>query len=117
MINQVKKKKKVYVKPVTIYQLRSQDCKYYKKSYVLAKALGFNFERDYEEVYKCTRRGGYNLEDCIVEFSNPPEDFHGHKLSLSDIIDLNGLKYYISPEGFQALTNADLGIKDIEEMI
>lgn len=112
-MNQVKKKKEVYCKPVTIYQLRSQECPYYKKGYMLAKTLGFNFKQDYKKVCSFKRRGGYNLDDCLLEFTNNmPEKFEGRPLSFSDIIDLNGLKYYISPGGFQVLSNADLGITD-----
>lgn len=103
-------KKSTYNKPVTIYQLKSSSSPYYYKGYTTAIENGFTMN-DYKAVYKTKRRWGYNLDDCFLEFNcHTPVNFKGHKLIVSDIIDLNGLKYYISPDGFVPLTNADLGI-------
>lgn len=32
-----------------------------------------------------------------------PADFHGHSLSVSDIVELNGVKYYVDSVGFEKL--------------
>jgi len=38
----------------------------------------------------------------------PPADYHGRSVSVSDIIILDGVYYYVQPTGFTKLTPADL---------
>ena len=78
----------------------------------------FNF-KDYEERYEMEFTSGMeqtDLEICEVIFHifnmRRPEDFKGHSLSMSDVIELNrhGRKqfYYCDMCGFSRLTKHDL---------
>ncbi len=63
---------------------------------------------NYESVYKALLPSDVGLEDIYYTFNmNRPEDFHGHSLSVSDIVILcqNGTEkaYYCDSIGFEYL--------------
>ena len=81
---------------VTIYQIKdTKDVDYAFRSF---NSKLFNLD-DYRKVYevKMDDMGNSNtdmLEDIFTEFNiNIPRDFHGHSLSVSDVV-------YIDNEGF-----------------
>lgn len=39
----------------------------------------------------------------LFNIGRKPENYHGHSLSVSDIIELNGIRYYIDGIGFKQL--------------
>lgn len=46
------------------------------------------------------------LEDLFYKFNmEHPADFHGHSLSVSDLVELNGKLYYCDSAGWQEINN------------
>lgn len=95
-----------------IYQLNYhnqnviRDHKMYEGWEMLNKTAGFSMW-DYEKVYE----GETNLdekfdnitilENLFAKFNlDHPEDFHGHSLSVSDVVDLDGTLYYCDDYGW-----------------
>ena len=75
--------------------------------YDYAKEHGFNLE-DYKITYEGETgpEGDINtvLEDLFVIFNiKRPEDFKGHSLSTSDIVELDGINYYCDFAGWVKL--------------
>lgn len=63
---------------------------------------------NYKQVYSGYIESSGNiikdLDDIFVKFNvNHPSDFIGHSLSVSDIIELDGTKYYVDDIGFTKL--------------
>lgn len=102
----------------TIFQIDPELFKERKVEYTFerldfAKKLGFdpkNPLRDYVEVYRDSVAEEDDLgiesvlEDIYETFNIArPEDFHGHSLSVSDIIQLDGKLYYCDFFGFAKL--------------
>ena len=67
----------------------------------------FNLE-DYETVYEGT------IDDCVNDTGtleklfeifniNHPKDFRGHSLSVSDVVELDGVNYYCDSHGWVKL--------------
>jgi hypothetical protein len=91
-----------------IYQITNyNDCDYKFEWWDWAKEK-FNFERDYSLVYE----GEIELEtDPILTLEklfeifniNHPADFRGHSLSVSDVVELDGIKYYCDSQGWVKL--------------
>ena len=89
---------------VTIYQM---------KDGILGKFLGTQYDdfcalqngmlskEDYNKVYTCERPDGVTLEDLFYEFNNEhPKDFHGHSMSVSDAVEIDGKLYFCNSFGF-----------------
>lgn len=79
--------------------------------YTFAKEKGFN-ETDYEIVYEGKIKTNdiapfdlrLALEDLFYTFNmDRPKDFKGHSMSVSDIVELNGKKYYCDSFGFKEI--------------
>ena len=74
--------------------------------YMFAETHGFD-RKDYEEVYQGEIEGNdpyVVLEQIYFTFNaNRPSDFHGHSLSVSDIVVLDGREYYCDNVGFVQL--------------
>ena len=93
-----------------LYQIKKQLVStgtYLFMSYDFAKNHGFDI-RDYEVVYEGeVEKGRYiedTLENIFVKFNiNRPEDFKGHSLSVSDIVQINGHFYYVDNFGFKVI--------------
>lgn len=81
--------------------------------YWFAKEHGFSLD-DYLLVYtgeiKSERPHIYEvLEDIFGKFNtNLPEDFRGHSLSVSDIVELDGVKYYCDSTEWTEIDSNDL---------
>ena len=77
-------------------------------NYDFAIKNGFNLN-DYETVYEghiLKENGSINntLETLFQIFNiNRPEDFHGHSLSTSDVVELDGVNYYCDFAGWVKL--------------
>ena len=74
-----------------------------------AKKLGYTIEgKDYRMVYAAPWIPTITLEDIFERFNiNRPNDFHGHSLSVSDVIVINRTAeikaYYVDSFGFEEL--------------
>lgn len=81
-------------------------CEYAFMNYNYAKTHGFSFD-DYHVVYEgeCPEGGDIEtLENLFYKFNTQhPDDFKGHSLSVSDIVELDGLAYYCNSTGWVAL--------------
>lgn len=66
---------------------------------------GFNIY-EYKEVYKGTIQGTWDTDekvlDTLFEIFNlrHPKDFKGHSMSTSDVVELDGIKYYCDSLGW-----------------
>jgi len=91
-----------------ILQLKQEHLRNYGfMDYDWAKEHGFNLEH-YNKVYegeidnKLTPEQA--CEELFVKFNiNRPEDFKGHSLSVSDIVVLDGHRFYTEGIGFKRL--------------
>lgn len=67
---------------------------------------GFDI-KDYKEVYSGEIEGVSEkiiLEELFEQFNlRHPEDFHGHSMSVSDVVVLNGTMYYCDSIGWKKL--------------
>jgi len=93
-----------------IYQIKNfENCNYPFRSYDYAQRHGFNLN-DYEFVYgdilekpEIESRGLH----CVLEYLfytfnvDHPADFKGHSLSTSDIVEVDGVKYYCDNAGWK----------------
>lgn len=91
-----------------ILQLKKEKLRAYGfEDYDWAIEHGFNLD-DYEKVYEGTE-DGWNFEMELLEYlfvkfnANRPSDFKGHSLSVSDIVVLDGKKFYTESVGFRKL--------------
>lgn len=97
----------------TIYQIKDiENCGYAFRHYDTAKKIGLKLA-DYKSVYSGTvktKEDTYEtLEDLFRIFNiDRPEDFKGHSLSVSDIIELEGEYYYCDFIGFEKLNKEEL---------
>ena len=89
-----------------IVQLIDIHTPYAFMNYEYAKNHGFSFS-DYKVVYEGEIEGDNEskiLEELFVKFNiNHPTDFKGHSLSVSDIVELDGLAHYCDSIGWVAL--------------
>ena len=91
-----------------IYQITNDDCEYKFDWWKFAKDQ-LNLEKDYEVVYEgeIEPAGGNDiatLEELFTIFNvNHPKDFTGHSLSVSDVVELDGVKYYCDSMGWEKL--------------
>ena len=65
--------------------------------------------KNYKQVYD----GNIDAEENVIEtlekiylmFNlSKPNDFHGHSLSVSDVVELDGEKYYVERFGFKKVS-------------
>ena len=91
-----------------IWQLKKENLRAYGfMDYEWAKEHGFSLD-DYEKTYDGEIESGRYIENTLdnvfVKFNmNRPEDFKGHSLSVSDIVVLNGEKFYCDSLGWKAI--------------
>jgi len=92
-----------------IYQITNyNDCDYKFDGWNYAKDK-FNFKRDYTLIYEGKVEPNENsnidiLEDLFYIFNmKHPSDFKGHSLSVSDIVELDGVCYYCDSTGWKKL--------------
>ena len=88
-----------------ILQLKDfRKVEYSFMSYNYAKEHDFKLS-DYEVVYEGSIKETETfkaLEDLFTEFNiNRPEDFKGHSLSMSDVVELDGVYYYCDSFGWE----------------
>ena len=93
-----------------IYQMDSGDEHTYQFMGIeSAKSLGYTIDgKDYRMVYAAPWMPTITLDDIFERFNiNSPNDFHGHSLSVSDVIVINRgaeiTAYYVDSFGFQEL--------------
>ena len=93
-----------------IYQMDSGDEHTYQFMGIeSAKSLGYTIDgKDYRMVYAAPWMPTITLDDIFERFNiNSPNDFHGHSLSVSDVIVINRgaeiTAYYVDSFGFQKL--------------
>ena len=89
-----------------IYQVDPHDCDYAFEWWSWAQDR-FNFN-DYELKYEGeieVEDVNKTLEDLFTIFNiNRPQDFKGHSLSVSDIVELDGKYYYCDNVGWTDIT-------------
>lgn len=97
-----------------IIQLKDiAGCKYAFMNYNYAKTHGFSFD-DYEVVYEGDTDdlklkfgsidANHILESLFAIFNNNhPKDYKGHSISVSDIIEIDGMAYYCDSFSWKAL--------------
>ena len=90
-----------------IWQLKKENMRAYGfMDYDWAKEHGFSLN-DYEKTYEGEIDGATIpaiLEDLFMIFNiRRPEDFKGRSLSVSDIICLDGKRYYCEPCGYMKI--------------
>lgn len=81
-----------------------RDHKLYESWDMLNRTAGFSMW-DYKKVYEGEideDEDTAHLLDVIFRIFNlnHPEDFHGHSLSVSDVVELDGVKYYCDNMGW-----------------
>ena len=93
-----------------IYQMDTDgEHTYQFMGFESAKKLGYTIEgKDYRMVYAAPWTPTITLEDIFERFNiNRPNDFHGHSLSVSDVIVINRTAetkaYYVDSFGFEEL--------------
>ena len=90
-----------------IYQLDAEnenvkrDGKLFKSWDMLNRTCGFCFKWEYKKVYEgvIELKDGTDDEralDILFEIFNlnHPEDYHGRSMSVSDVVELDGVRYY-----------------------
>ena len=96
-----------------IYQLDTEnenvlkDHKLFESWEMLNRTAGFNFQ-DYKKVYDgvitAQTTDVATLEEIFEIFNiRHPEDFHGHSLSVSDVVVLDNAMYYCDSIGWQKI--------------
>lgn len=102
---------------IEIYQLKANDQNRAVRWQSLANYTaekGAPNVADYNCVYKCTTAGlglanapESRLKEEIFRVFNidKPADFRGHSLSVSDVVVLDGMAYYVDVYGFKKLEN------------
>lgn len=87
------------MKTIRIFQINN-NAPYEFMGHNFAKSHGLSF-KDYKLVYECTRNDIYSADDCFEEFNlAKPEDFRGHSLSVSDIIEIDNQRLYCDSVGW-----------------
>jgi len=86
-----------------------RDHKVYESWDMLNRTAGFNIHQ-YIKVYEGTIEVGENTSDMMAldelfEMFNirHPQDYHAHSLSVSDVVELDGTKYYCDDIGWEKI--------------
>jgi len=93
-----------------LYQIKRQLVStgtYLFMSYEYAKNHDFDIH-DYELVYEGDIDAGRYIEDTLENIFTKfnidiPDDFKGHSMSVSDIVEINGEFFYTNSIGFKSL--------------
>lgn len=98
-----------------IYQLKKEnidpphDIRFMPYNWILKKGIKLSYKM-YDSVYTsaiaCLKneKDEQLVEDIYTKFNiDIPEDFHGHSLSVSDVVDINGRAFYIDIIGLVEL--------------
>ena len=91
-----------------ILQLKEGRNDYLFRDFEFAEKHGFDLQ-DYEVIYEDNIDDVgdgvlYTLDAIFTKFNiDRPEDFHGHSLSVSDIVQLDEGFYYCNPVGWKKL--------------
>lgn len=96
---------------IKIYQA-NDECKFKFMRYSFVEKFfngNVDFERNYKKVYEFeqTHEGNINalLEGIYMRFQGlKPSGYSGHSLSMSDIVVVDGIKYYVDDIGFKKLS-------------
>jgi len=90
------------MKDIKIYQIKdTENCNYSFMGWRFASRY-FNMN-DYELVYSYKEEDP-DLEEIFFKFNiERPEDFTGHSLSVSDIVEVGNKKYYVDSFGFKEI--------------
>lgn len=84
-----------------------ENCSYVFSSFNFARQKGFSLY-DYEVVYEGVIEDyslEYTLEKLFEIFNTfPPEGFEGRSMSVSDVVELEGVYYYCDHIGFKKIT-------------
>ena len=97
---------------ITIYQMKETTHKF--KSYEWLEKDGVDVVKDFDNLYnKVYVYNNYTsdtnnvyevLEDLFCIFNlHHPSDYRGHSLSTSDVIDVDGVKYFCDSVGWKKL--------------
>lgn len=96
---------------IKIFQAKSECAfKFMRYSFVEKFFNGnVDFERNYKKVYEFEEEyeGDINtlLEGIYIRFQGlKPSGYSGHSLSMSDIVVVDGIKYYVDDIGFKKLS-------------
>ena len=95
------------IKQITQQTREEKDIRYFLLWYDSAVKKGFNLD-DYTTVYEgetaYSDDVNETLENIFFVFNQSiPKDFYGHSLSVSDIIELDGVNSYVDSVGFVKL--------------
>ena len=102
---------------IEIYQLKAADHNRAVRWQSLANYTaekGAPSAADYDRVYECTREAlsipGSDPETVLEHIYSvfnihKPRDFKGHSLSVSDVVVLDGVAWYVDVYGFKKLEN------------
>ena len=90
---------------IKIYQLKEE---HFDKAFLgydtVMKAYGEPEIEWYNKIYEFDTNEDLSLEDIFYIFNmNRPEDFKGHSLSVSDIVDVDGESYYCDRFGWKVI--------------
>lgn len=91
----------------SIHQLKCSNPKAFLSYNIVVSQLGGVDFNEYKQVYTGEIEGddpAVMLEILFTKFNvNHPVDFKGHSLSMSDIVVLDGTKYYCDSFGWKAI--------------
>lgn len=86
-----------------IYQLQNEKAKYWFMDYDWAQTRGFTLN-DYACVWEEDIVPDTKLDDIFARFNiNRPQGFKGHSLSVSDLVELDGKKFYCDSFGWKEI--------------
>lgn len=101
------------IKNIRILQLKdiTENCFFFFMPLHYLKKHGLKVSLDsYESIYKeqiitpDNEDDSTTLENLYMRFQGPkPTTYHGHSLSVSDIIEIDGVNYYCDSVGFEKL--------------
>lgn len=101
------------MKPYEIYQLDRDNEQAFRMAFMPYEYNldhGSPITKDlYKKVYAAETACGKDihlvLDNLFMIFNTtPPEDFHGHTMSVSDVVVLDGTPYYCDSVGWKQLT-------------
>lgn len=100
---------------VEIYQIQKSESlhDFAFRSYASLTKAGKKVDaKNYQLMYRCDRKAGAHLESIYQEFNlDRPEDFHGHSLSMGDVIVTvsDGVRkaFYVDTFGFREVPEFD----------
>lgn len=97
------------MKPLKIYQIKEsapRGLMFIPYSWLSDPVSMENYECIYEGGWIVNESISCELENIFEEFNirHKPENYKGHSLSVSDIVELDGIKYYVDDIGFKKLS-------------